>query len=158
MSDFLNQQQCDELVNGQTYNGEYVPTDQDLADMAEAWGSDEPFEGEENLFCADCGQTELVGNAVSPNSSLCNDCYDDCAGYDCYDMTDDEPENFFCANCGHVELVGNTQSPDDSLCCDCYKYTTGDDEPDYPETEADTYQDHSYYDDFFQDDYPEMDW
>lgn len=40
MSDFLSQQQCDELVNGQTYNGEYVPTDQDLADMNEAWDLD----------------------------------------------------------------------------------------------------------------------
>ncbi len=109
MSDFLSQQQCDELVNGQTYNGEYVPTDQDLADMAEAWGSDEPFEGDENLFCA---------------------------------------------NCGHVELVGSAQSPDDSLCCDCYKYNNDND--DYEETEADTYQDHSYYDDFDQPEW--MEW
>ena len=102
MSDFLSQQQCDELVNGQTYNGEYVPTDQDLADMAEAWGSDEPFEGDENLFCA---------------------------------------------NCGHVELVGSAQSPDDSLCGDCYKYNNDNDDY-YEETEADTYQDSSYYDDY----------
>ena len=110
MSDFLSQQQCDELVNGQTYNGEYVPTDQDLADMAEAWGSDEPFEGDENLFCA---------------------------------------------NCGHVELVGSAQSPDDSLCCDCYKYNNDNDDY-YEETEADTYQDHSYYDDFDQPEW--MEW
>lgn len=32
MSDFLSQQQSDELVNGNYYNGEYQPTDQDLAD------------------------------------------------------------------------------------------------------------------------------
>lgn len=44
MSDFLSQQQCDELVNGQTYNGEYVPTEQDLADMAEAWDNDDYYE------------------------------------------------------------------------------------------------------------------
>ena len=37
MSDFIYQQQSDELVDGQYYNGEYQPTDQDLADMAEAW-------------------------------------------------------------------------------------------------------------------------
>lgn len=69
MSDFLSQQQCDELVNGQTYNGEYVPTDQDLADMAKAWNNDE------NFFCANCGHTELVGNSLSPDKSLCCDCY-----------------------------------------------------------------------------------
>ena len=62
MSDFLSQQQCDELVNGQTYNGEYVPTDQDLADMAEAWGNDEP----EDFFCANCGHVELVGAPSRP--------------------------------------------------------------------------------------------
>ena len=97
MSDFISQQQCDELVNGQTYNGEYIPTDQDLADMAEAWGND-------------------------------------------------EPENFFCANCGHVELA-YSQSPDSSLCRDCYQYNNDNDDY-YEETEADTYQDSSYYDDY----------
>lgn len=99
MSDFLSQVQSDELVNGQTYNGDYVPTDQDLADMAQAWDLDNLDFNEalgyvtgQSFFCADCGQTELVGNAVSPNKSLCNDCYDDCAGYDCYDMTDDDDD------------------------------------------------------------------
>ena len=69
MNDFLSQQQSDELVNGNYYNGEYVPTDQDLADMAEAWGNSE------DLFCANCGHVELVGNAQSPDESLCCDCY-----------------------------------------------------------------------------------
>ena len=36
MSDFLNDIQCDELVNGQSFDGQYVPTEQDLADMNEA--------------------------------------------------------------------------------------------------------------------------
>ena len=101
MSDFLSQQQCDELVNGQTYNGEYVPTDQDLADMAEAWGSDDPSEWE---------------------------------------------VNFFCVHCSHVELVDGTESPETGVCNDCYKYNYDHDH--YEETEADTYQDHSYYDDY----------
>lgn len=69
MSDFLNDIQCDELVNGQSFDGQYVPTDQDLADMNEAWG-------DENFFCANCGPAELVGNAISPGSSLCCDCDD----------------------------------------------------------------------------------
>ena len=80
MSDFLNDIQCDELVNGQSFDGQYVPTEQDLADMNEAWG-------DENFFCANCGHVELVGYALSPDSSLCRDCYDDCAGYDYYDET-----------------------------------------------------------------------
>jgi hypothetical protein len=37
MSDFINDIQADELVNGNYYMGEYQPTDQDLADMAEAF-------------------------------------------------------------------------------------------------------------------------
>ena len=65
MSDFLNDMQCDELVDGQYFDGQYVPTDQDLADMNEAWG----------FFCANCGHVELVGYALSPDSSLCCDCY-----------------------------------------------------------------------------------
>lgn len=63
MSDFLNDMQCDELVNGQSFDGQYVPTEQDLADM------------NENFFCANCGHVELVGNAQSPDESLCCDCY-----------------------------------------------------------------------------------
>ena len=73
MSDFLNDIQCDELVNGQSFDGQYVPTDQDLADMNEAWGNELP--ADENFFCANCGHVELVGNAISPDSSLCCDCY-----------------------------------------------------------------------------------
>ena len=69
MSDFLNDMQCDELVDGQYFDGQYVPTDQDLADMNEAWGNEETF------FCANCGHVELVGYALSPDSSLCCDCY-----------------------------------------------------------------------------------
>ena len=65
MSDFLNDMQCDELVDGQYFDGQYVPTEQDLADMNEAWG----------FFCANCGHVELVGYALSPDSSLCCDCY-----------------------------------------------------------------------------------
>lgn len=83
MSDFLSQQQCDELVNGQMYNGEYVPTDQDLADMNEAWGSDEPFE-EKDFFCANCGHEELAYSS-SPDETLCSDCYK-------YTTGDDEPD------------------------------------------------------------------
>jgi len=46
MSDFLSQQQSDELVNGNYYMGEYQPTDQDLADMAEAWPIDLSDDGD----------------------------------------------------------------------------------------------------------------
>lgn len=63
MSDFLNDMQCDELINGQSFDGQYVPTEQDLADM------------NENFFCANCDHVELVGNSQSPDSSLCCDCY-----------------------------------------------------------------------------------
>ena len=63
MSDFLNDMQCDELVDGQYFDGQYVPTEQDLADM------------NENFFCANCGHVELVGYALSPDSTLCCDCY-----------------------------------------------------------------------------------
>ena len=63
MSDFLNDMQCDELVDGQYFDGQYVPTEQELADM------------NENFFCANCGHVELVGNAQSPDESLCCDCY-----------------------------------------------------------------------------------
>mgnify|MGYP000390992248 CR=1 FL=1 len=73
MSDFLNDIQCDELVNGQSFDGQYVPTDQDLADMNEAWDNELP--ADENFFCANCGHVELVGYALSPDSSLCCDCY-----------------------------------------------------------------------------------
>ena len=41
MSDFLNDMQCDELVDGQYFNGQYVPTEQDLVDMAETWDDGE---------------------------------------------------------------------------------------------------------------------
>jgi hypothetical protein len=37
--------------------------------MNEAWGNEETF------FCANCGHVELVGYALSPDSSLCCDCY-----------------------------------------------------------------------------------
>lgn len=63
MSDFLNDMQCDELVDGQYFDGQYVPTEQDLADM------------NDDLFCANCGHVELVGDAQSPDESLCCDCY-----------------------------------------------------------------------------------
>lgn len=46
MSDFLSQQQSDELVNGNFYMGEYQPTEQDLADMAEAWPVDLSDDGD----------------------------------------------------------------------------------------------------------------
>lgn len=38
MSDFINEQQSDELVSGNFYMGEYQPTEQDLADMNAVWG------------------------------------------------------------------------------------------------------------------------
>lgn len=38
--DFIEQIQSDELISGQFYNGEYMPTDQDLEDMNEAWDLD----------------------------------------------------------------------------------------------------------------------
>ena len=74
MSDFLNDIQCDELVNGQSFDGQYVPTEQDLLDMNEAWGNEPPV-ADENFFCANCGHVELVGYALSPDSTLCCDCY-----------------------------------------------------------------------------------
>ncbi len=40
MSDFIYSQQCDELIDGQYFDGQYVPTEQDLADMNQAWGTD----------------------------------------------------------------------------------------------------------------------
>ena len=46
MSDFLSQQQSDELVNGNYYDGEYQPTEQDLADMNEAWPIDLSDDGD----------------------------------------------------------------------------------------------------------------
>ena len=73
MSDFLNDMQCDELVNGQSFDGQYVPTEQDLLDMAETWGDESPMN--EDFFCANCGHVELVGDAQSPDESLCCDCY-----------------------------------------------------------------------------------
>ena len=88
MSDFLNDIQCDELVNGQSFDGQYVPTDQDLADMNEAWGNELP--ANENFFCASCGHVELVGYALSPDSSLCFDCYQ----YNRDDDYDDEPNGW----------------------------------------------------------------
>ena len=104
MSDFLNDMQCDELVDGQYFDGQYVPTDQDLADMNEAWGNELPEN--EDFFCANCGHVELVGYALSPDSSLCCDCYqynrdDDCDDYieteaDVYQDSsyDDEPNGW----------------------------------------------------------------
>lgn len=62
MSDFIEQIQSDELISGQFYNGEYMPTDQDLEDMNEAWdldncdfdldtvGDDEPYSEFGHLF------------------------------------------------------------------------------------------------------------
>ena len=44
MSDFIYQQQADEMVDGQYYNGEYQPTEQDLADMNEAWNHNDLWE------------------------------------------------------------------------------------------------------------------
>jgi hypothetical protein len=35
MSDFIYSQQCDELIDGQYYDGQYIPNEQDLIDMAE---------------------------------------------------------------------------------------------------------------------------
>jgi|LakMenE18May11ns_1017448.scaffolds.fasta_scaffold9748732_3 hypothetical protein len=104
MSDFLNDMQCDELVDGQYFDGQYVPTEQDLADMNEAWDNELP--DNENFFCANCGHVELVGYALSPDSSLCCDCYqynrdDDCDDYieteaDVYQDSsyDDEPNGW----------------------------------------------------------------
>lgn len=145
MSDFLNDIQCDELVNGQSFDGQYVPTDQDLADMNEAW---------------QCNKSSCVTNCDYCSKVV--DCFRDEYGSTCCDSCHAKPQeradwwtggpNFFCANCGHVELVGNAQSPDESLCCDCYKYNRDIDCDDYIETESDVYQDSSY------DDYPEMDW
>ena len=98
MSDFLNDIQCDELVNGQSFDGQYVPTEQDLLDMNEAWGNEPPV-ADENFFCANCGHVELVGYALSPDSSLCIDCYqynwdnsdymDDLENASCDDAPDD---------------------------------------------------------------------
>ena len=68
MSDFLNDMQCDELVDGQYFDGQYVPTEQDLVDM----NSESP--ADENFFCGNCGE-ELVDDAQSPDKSLCCDCY-----------------------------------------------------------------------------------
>ena len=73
MGDFLYGYQADEFIDGQYYNGDYVPTEQDYIDMNEQWGNE--FQEEEQLFCANCGHVELVGNAQSPDSSLCCDCY-----------------------------------------------------------------------------------
>lgn len=73
MSDFLNDMQCDELVDGQYFDGQYIPTEQDLLDMAETWGDESPMN--EDFFCANCGHVELVGDAQSPDESLCCDCY-----------------------------------------------------------------------------------
>ena len=41
MSDFLYGYQADEFVNGQYYNGDYMPTEQDYIDMNEQWGDPE---------------------------------------------------------------------------------------------------------------------
>jgi hypothetical protein len=41
MSDFIYSQQCDELIDGQYFDGQYVPTEQDLVDMAETWDDGE---------------------------------------------------------------------------------------------------------------------
>ena len=85
MSDFLNDMQCDELVDGQYFDGQYVPTEQDLADMNEAWD-------DENFFCANCGHVELVGYALSPDSSLCCDCYKYNRDNDCDDYIETEAD------------------------------------------------------------------
>lgn len=97
MSDFLNDIQCDELVNGQSFDGQYVPTEQDLADMNEAWGNELP--ADEKVFCAICGVWELVDYALSPDSTLCIGCYqhnwdnsdymDDLQNASCDDAPDD---------------------------------------------------------------------
>ena len=47
MSDFIYQQQADEMVDGQYYNGEYQPTEQDYIDMNEAFEPDFDFEDTE---------------------------------------------------------------------------------------------------------------
>jgi len=86
MSDFLNDMQCDELINGQSFDGQYVATEQDLADMNEAWSH------EENFFCANCGHVELVGYALSPDSSLCCDCYQYNRDNDCDDYIETESD------------------------------------------------------------------
>ena len=69
MSDFLNDIQCDELVDGQYFDGQYVPTEQDLADMNSESLADE------KVFCAICGVWELKDYALSPDSTLCISCY-----------------------------------------------------------------------------------
>lgn len=91
MSDFLNDIQCDELVNGQSFDGQYVPTEQDLLDMNEAWGNEPPV-ADENFFCANCGHVELVGNSQSPDSSLCCDCYKYNRDIDCDDYIETESD------------------------------------------------------------------
>jgi len=112
MSDFISEQQSDELVNGNYYNGEYQPTDQDLADMNQAWGNDM------SSYVTDCDYCGEI--AMCFNDQYGGTCCNACAA------TQAKNENFFCANCGHVELVGDAQSPDESLCCDCYKYNNDD--------------------------------
>jgi hypothetical protein len=90
MSDFLNDIQCDELVNGQSFDGQYVPTEQDLLDMNEAWDNEPP--ADENFFCANCGHVELVGYALSPDSNLCCDCYKYNNDNDCGDYVETEAD------------------------------------------------------------------
>jgi len=55
MNDFLSQQQSDELVNGNYYMGEYQPTDQDLADMNQAWGNDMSSYVTDCDYCGEIG-------------------------------------------------------------------------------------------------------
>jgi len=140
MSDFIYSQQCDELIDGQYFDGQYVPTEQDLADMNQAWGTDM---SSYMTNCDYCGEDAMCFTGEY-GATCCNACAATQAEF--ADVVDTSNENFFCANCGHVELVGYALSPDSSLCCDCYQYNRDNDCDDYIETEADVYQDSSYYD------------
>ena len=62
MSDFIEQLQSDELISGQFYNGEYIPTDQDIADMEEAWALD-MSDDSDALASAGWGMDEDYGGA-----------------------------------------------------------------------------------------------
>lgn len=62
MSDFISEQQCDELVDGQYYNGEYQPTEQDYRDMAEAWAEEMDGDHASGLASAGWGTDEDYGD------------------------------------------------------------------------------------------------
>ena len=70
MSDFLNDMQCDELINGQSFDGQYVPTEQDLADMNQAWGTDMSSYVTD---CDYCGEIAMCFNDEY-GGTCCNAC------------------------------------------------------------------------------------